>query len=95
MYAKGNGVPQNYTEAAKWYRKAAELGDVEAQLYVGRMYANGQGVPQDYALAHMWFNLAASRGEPGASEARDTLAKHMTPDQVAEAQRFAREWKPK
>jgi TPR repeat protein len=58
-------------------------------------YANGAGVPQDYVLAHMWFNLAARQGYPSAEDHRDTLAKKMTPAQIAEAQRLAREWKPK
>ncbi len=64
------------------------------------MYANGQGVPQDYVLAHMWFNLAAARMPPGEGRDkmvsnRDLTEKRMTPDQLAEAQRLARQWRPK
>ncbi len=64
------------------------------------MYYNGRGVPQDYAQAHMWFNLAASRVPPGegrdiAVKNRDIVAKTMTPAQISEAQKLAREWKPK
>ncbi len=59
------------------------------------MYAKGQGVPQDYVLAHMWFNLAGAQGDKKARKDRDLAASHMTPDQIAEAQRLAREWKPK
>jgi TPR repeat protein len=58
------------------------------------MYAQGQGVPQDYVPAHMWFDLAAAQGEKDATELRDSLAKKMTPAQIAEAQKLAREWKP-
>jgi TPR repeat protein len=60
------------------------------------MYANGHGVPQDYVLAHMWFNLAAATGmvETAAAD-RDMVAAKMTPAQIAEAQKLAREWKPK
>ena len=63
------------------------------------MYAGGRGVPRDSVQAHMWLNLAASR-ESGTkaksyAEARDTVAGRMTPQQIAEAQRLAREWKPK
>ena len=47
-----------------------------------------------YVMAHMWFNLAAAQGDKWAAEARDAVAKKMTPDQIAEAQRMAREWKP-
>jgi TPR repeat protein len=89
----------NYVEAAKWLRKAADQGNEFAQFDLGSLYAVGHGVPQDYALAHMWFNLAASHGEflsssQDPSKARDELASKMTPDQIAEAQRMAREWKP-
>ncbi len=64
------------------------------------MYAEGLGVPQDDAQAHMWFNLAASRFLPGedrdkAVKYRNIVAKRMTPAQIAEAQKLAREWKPK
>ncbi len=64
------------------------------------MYGDGWGVPQDYVQAHMWYNLAASRLPPGkdrdlAAENRDIIAERMTPAQIAEAQRLAREWKPK
>lgn len=59
------------------------------------MYEKGQGVRQDFVQAHMWYNLSAADGEKRAAEARDALAKQMTPAQIAEAQRLAREWKPK
>ena len=58
------------------------------------MYYHGQGVPQDYIQAHMWWNLAASQGNEWASRYRENLAKSMTPDQIAEARKLAREWKP-
>ena len=51
------------------------------------------GCPQDYVRAHMWFNLATAQGLEQAREARDLLARHrMTPDQIANAQRLARQW---
>jgi hypothetical protein len=59
------------------------------------MYDNGNGVPQDYVQAHMWFNLAGVQGDEDATKKRDIVAAKMTPDQIAEAQRLAREWKPK
>jgi TPR repeat protein len=101
MYAAGQGVPQDYVEAVKWLRRAAEQGFADAQDSLARMYVQGQGVPKDYVQAHMWFNLAASRfsGEAGHinfdAAASDSLAEEMTPAQIAEAQRLAREWQPK
>ena len=96
-YADGQGVPQDYAEARKWFRLAAEQGEATAQLNLGVMYHEGQGVPQDYVEAHKWYNLAASRttGElrEKAAKNRDLIARDMTPAQVAEAQRVAREWR--
>jgi TPR repeat protein len=95
MYDNGQGVPQDYAEAVKWYRMAAEQGYATAQSNLGVMYATGSGVPQDDVLAHMWFNLAAAQGHANAKKGRDIVAKLMTSEQIAEAQRLAREWKPK
>ena len=91
-YDNGRGVPQDDAEALKWYRKAAEQGYALAQTNLGFMYDHGRGVPQDYVLAHMWFNLAVAAAGNSAM-ARDIAAK-MTPAQIAEAQKLAREWKP-
>ena len=63
MYDNGEGVPQDYAEAVKWYRLAAEQGDANAQYNLGLMYDNGQGVPQDYAEAVKWYRLAAEQGD--------------------------------
>jgi hypothetical protein len=57
------------------------------------MYAKGQGVPQDYVLAYMWINLAAAQGNADTTENRDLVAKKMTPQQIAQAQELARNWK--
>jgi len=48
MYYNGQGVPQNYQEAVKWFRKAAEQGFAEAQFSLGLRYFDGQGVTQNY-----------------------------------------------
>ena len=97
MYAEGRqGVPQDYAEAVKWWRKAALQGYALAQFLLGLMYAEGLGVSQDYVLAHKWINLFAARGgEAGDTAFRDfvaSIASKMTPAQIAEAQRLAREW---
>ena len=95
MYNKGQGVPQDYQEAVKWYRLAAEQGDASAQGSLGLMYGTGKGVPQDYLLAHMWVNMAAAQGNEAGSKGVKILEEIMTPQQIAEAQRLAREWKAK
>ncbi len=95
LYANGEGVPQDYAKAARWYRKAADQGEADAQFNLGVMYSEGQGVPQDYAQAHMWFSVAGAQGDKQAAKQRDIVAKRMTPAQIAEAQKLARDWKPK
>ena len=110
-YRVGEGVPRNNDEALKWWRKAAEQGHATAQANLGRMYASVKasklaaiavplsllfgGVKQDFVQAHMWFTLAATQGDKTAQEDRDTVARMMTPDQIAEAQHLAREWMAK
>ena len=94
MHAKGQGVPQDYTEAAKWYRLAADQGDAPAQSNIGGLYAIGRGVPKNYISAYTWLSLSAAQGNQIAIKRRDIIARHMTPAQIAEAQKLAREWKP-
>ena len=95
MYKFGQGVPQDYSVAVKWFRKAADQGYDKGQYSLGFMYDYGWSVTQDYVQAHMWYNLAAARGLEIARNKRDSLAEKMTPEQIAEAQKLAREWKPK
>lgn len=99
MYDRGRGVPSDYREGAKWMLLAAEQGVGGAQYYLGLLYVGGRGVLQDYHDAHKWLNIAASRltgDERGrAAKYRDQIADEMTSTEVAEAQRRAREWKPK
>ncbi len=95
MYDRGRGVPRDYAEAARWHRLAAEQGHAGAQTVLGVMYEYGEGVPQDDVQARMWLNLAAAQGDELARINRDRLAERMTPAQLAEAQRLAREWTPK
>ena len=91
MYGSGQGVPQDQPEAVKWYRQAAAQGLAQAQYNLGVMYGKGQGLPMDDVRAHMWFNLAAAKGIAVAVKSRDIVAKKMTPQKMAEAQKLARE----
>ena len=76
---------------------AADQRHADAQNNLGVMYGTGAGVPQDYVQAHMWFNLSAARvfveelRDQGRTWREQTEAR-MTPEQIAEAQRLAREW---
>jgi uncharacterized protein len=100
MYSEGLGVPQDHAEAAKLYRLAADQNFGQAQYNLGVWYARGEGVEQDNVMAHMWFNLAAAtlpavEGRNTAMQNRDMLAGRMTREQLMQAQKLAREWKPK
>ena len=90
MYREGRGGAQDYKEAVKWFRKAAEQGFAKAQYNLGATYANGLGVAQDYVSAHMWLNLARAAGDATAVKYRDIVAMKMTPAQIAQAQEMAR-----
>ena len=92
MYKTGRGVPQDDAQAVQWYRQAAEQGYARGQHNLGDMYRDGTGVRKDIVAAYMWFNLAASNGYKKAAEQRDSLARSMTKEQLAEAQRRTREW---
>jgi S1-C subfamily serine protease len=94
-YANGVGVRKDPTEAVKWYRKAAEQGNVDAQAAVGARYVLGDGVLKDYVEGHKWINLASAQGLDVAKKSLTTVELLMTPDQIAEAQKLAREFKPR
>ena len=66
MYHDGYGVRQDYLEAAKWYRGAAEQGHAGGQFNLGLMHWLGVGAPQDYAEAVTWFRHAADQGDEKA-----------------------------
>ena len=66
VYAAGNGTPQNYQEAFKWFYKAAQSGEPNAQYNLGVMYAEGDGVIQDYKEALIWLKKSAAKENPNA-----------------------------
>jgi hypothetical protein len=94
-YFKGLGVQKNNAEAFKWYRRAADQGLGVAQYNLGAMYAKGEAVTQDVVTAHLLYGLAATSGIKAAGAAKDQVAKSMTPEQIAQAEKMAKDWKPK
>jgi len=106
MYFDGKGVTRSHQAAFTWLKPAAEQGEPLAQVTLGTMYEAGDGVPQDFIQAHMWFTVAtvsfSDTGNPNfagprevATMAREMLAERMTQDQIAEAQKLAKEWSSK
>lgn len=61
-YRSGDGVPQSYDKALRWYRKAADAGNPEGMDRIGYLYETGKGVPEDDQQAFAWFQKAAVGG---------------------------------
>ena len=93
-YRRGLGVSKDNFEAVKWYRLAAEQGHPESQRMLGAYYQLGKGVPEDNVLAYMWANLAAAQGNQNAEKLRDAIGEGLSKNQLAEAQRMTRQWRP-
>jgi TPR repeat protein len=101
MYDQGQSVPEDDAEAVRWYRLAAEQGHAPAQYNLGLAYARGEGVAPSMMQAHVWFNLSATRlpasdtRQRAAVRNRDLVASKLSREELAEAQRRAREWQPR
>ena len=99
LYREGRGVQEDQEEAARWYRRAAEQGLSVAQVQLSALYWIGKGVPRDYAAAHMWMDIAAVHASAGGhsrfAAVRDLMAAFLTAEQLADAQRLAKDWQPK
>ncbi len=93
MYAEGAGVPKDDVKAVEWYRQAAAQGDAFAQVNLGVMYKKGEGTGKNVVLAYAWSNLAAAQGNETAKKNRDIYEARLTPNQRAEGQRLASNWK--
>ena len=61
LYYYGQGVAQDYGQAAAWWKKAAAQGHAQAQFNLGVLYGNGQGVPKNNAKARAWWEKAAAQ----------------------------------
>jgi hypothetical protein len=94
LYETGQGVTRNYTKAAEWYGRAARQGNPVAQTQLGNMYRLGRGVPQNYVIAYMWFELAKRQGSKQAAALMTTVTKKMTWQQITEAKKHIKNWKP-
>jgi len=81
----------DYDTALREFRLLAEQGHAQAQVILGIMSSQGRGVPKDSVQAYRWYTLAAGQGDDLAGKFKDHLAKSMTLDQLAKAQKLARE----
>lgn len=108
FYRYGYGVFKNSGRAIQWDLKAAAQGHAAAQFTLGLCCFNADGLPKDLVEAYKWFDLAASpenqfhafsqsneaNWRKGAANWRDSIARSLTPAQIAEAQQRSRDWQP-
>jgi TPR repeat protein len=91
-YHNGEDVPQNDTQAVRWFLRAAEQGHVTAQATLGAYYWAGRGVPSDLSKAYFWSALALAQGDENSKSRLEGLASQMTRAQVFDARQQAEAW---
>ena len=91
MYANGRGVEQDYQQALQWHFLSAAQMFPAALCNLGVMYSNGEGTEQDHVAARMLFNVAAAYGDVDAQHNIDEVNKLLTPDEIAEMDKLAKE----
>ncbi|WP_339717418.1 hypothetical protein [uncultured Sneathiella sp.] len=74
------------------YLQSADDGVADDQFRAGLLFSTGDGVSQDLVTAHKWFNLAAMNGIEEARENRAEISLDMSAQEIAKAQKMAREW---
>ena len=88
MYANGQGLKQDFKEAAKWYERAAKQGIPQAQFRLGEIYMSGRGVPMDLERSYAWFAVASHLGHAQAAKALQSSLQRLSPDELAEAKKL-------
>jgi len=91
-YHNGQGVPQDDTQAVRWFQRAADQGHVNAQATLGAYYWAGRGVPKDLGQAYFWSAVALHQGDRDSESRLRGLALQMTRAQVAAAQQQVDDW---
>ena len=94
-YAEGSSRSEDYAEAARWLRRAAQSGHGPAQADLAMLYGKGLGVPQ-YVWSYAWVAAAAAnmplgRARDQALELRDMMAAFLSPEQRSRAERLAKQ----
>jgi TPR repeat protein len=91
----GLGSRRNDELAVQWFRKSAAQGHVEAEKELGKMYESGRGVKPDYLEAYKWLKLAQLQGDEEVGDELKACAASMSRDQIAAAEKLAREIRAK
>lgn len=86
MYLNGQGVDQNYEEAGKWFRKAAEQGIPQAQYKLGYLYNQGQGLPKDLEYAYAWYRVGATYNHQKSINSIEAVRAKLSGEELKEAE---------
>ena len=92
MHEWGNGVPQDNSQALKWYKRSAELFHKDAQNNLGALYSKGEGTEQSFVEALKWFLISAENGSEGGQKNIRILEKRMNYEKISQAQKLANNW---
>jgi hypothetical protein len=95
LYAQGDAkhaVKQDEREAALWFIKAAENGNVPAQSKLGSLYLSGRGLPQSSTQAYFWTVLARAGGDGASKVLAPFIAARLKPVQRTAVEQQAEEW---
>jgi TPR repeat protein len=88
MYLKGQGVEQDYENAGKWFRRAAEQSVPQAQYRLGNLYYQGNGLPKDYESAYIWFSVGASHKHELSTNAISKAENKLSAEEKREADKI-------
>jgi hypothetical protein len=99
LYRQGGGygsdVPQDYSEALKFFLLAADRGLGEAQDAAWRFFYDGTGTPRDFEQAFFWAGVWNKSGQRAiTNEQRDMTRMHLSPEQLAAVEKRIKAWKP-
>ena len=95
MHEWGNGVPQDNSQALKWYKRSAERFHKDAQNNLGALYSKGEGTEQDFVEALKWFIISAQNGSEAGEKNISIVEKRMSYEQISQAQKLANDWMKK
>jgi hypothetical protein len=91
-YAFGDGVGQDYSEAVRWFFRAAEQGHVISQATLGAYYMAGRGVSVDLSKAYFWAYLARAGGDAGSKLRVEMLSSQIPSSEILLLDQRANEW---
>ena len=90
MTANGQGVDQDFQEAANWFRRAAKKGVMPAQYRLARLYEEGKGVPRDLEYAYAWLAVASAGGHKRSIAELPKVEQQLSEEELASARKLAR-----